>query len=154
MLPFWRYVDDILTAVPANEVNKIKDFFNRYNVNIQFTVEEEKDCSISFLELLIIRDDRMLRTDWCHKKTWSGRYLNFNSHLPITYKRNTISLLTEKILLLSEPEFHDKNFELLATTLLRNFYPRKLIDDMVGKTKLRFNVVKRKAKTLKTLLQL
>ena len=65
---FFRYVDDILTTVPKNEVNKIKDVFNKYNVNIQFTVEDEKDNSISFLELLIIREDRMLKADWYNKK--------------------------------------------------------------------------------------
>ncbi|XP_037052022.1 uncharacterized protein LOC119085679 [Bradysia coprophila] len=43
-LPFyWRFVDDIITAVPADKVNETKAEFNRYNEHIQFTVEEEQD---------------------------------------------------------------------------------------------------------------
>ena len=41
-LPFYfRYVDDIITAVPYNEIDTIKNTFNSYNHKIQFTVEEE-----------------------------------------------------------------------------------------------------------------
>lgn len=131
-LPFFiRYVDDILTAIPADKVNEIKNVFNKYNQHIQFTIEEEKNQRISFLELLCIRENQSIKTDWYHKDTWSGRYLNFNSHLPMTYKRNTVALLAEKILLLSETEFHAKNFELLRRTLKNNFYPHNLVEDII-----------------------
>lgn len=78
---------------------------------------------------MCIREDRSVKTDWFHKATWSGRYLNFKSHLPMSYKRNTVTLLAKKILELSEPEYHDKNFDLLKTTLRENLYPVKLIDE-------------------------
>lgn len=139
-LPFYiRYVDDILTAIPADKVQHIKSMFNSYNQHIQFTIEEEKNQRISFLELLCIRDNRSIKTDWYHKDTWSGRYLNFESHLPITYKRNTVALLTEKILLLSEPKFHQKNFELLRSTLKKNLYPKNLVESIIQQTKEKMN---------------
>lgn len=51
-LPFFvRYGDDILTAVREDKVNEIKFAFNRNNNHIQFTVKEERDHRISFLEL-------------------------------------------------------------------------------------------------------
>lgn len=141
-LPFFiRYVDDILTAVPVDKVNHIKSFFNSYNAHIQFTVEEEHENQISFLELMCIRENRSIKTDWYHKDTWSGRYLNFESHLPMTYKRNTVALLTEKILLLSE--FQQKNFELLRTTLKNNLYPRKLVNDIIQQTTEKINKKRR-----------
>ncbi|XP_037048989.1 uncharacterized protein LOC119083380 [Bradysia coprophila] len=138
-LPFYvRYVDDILTAVPADKVNEIKTTFNSYNQHIQFTVDVERDQKISFLELWCIRDGRSIKTDWYHKDTWSGRYLNFKSHLPTAYKRNTVTLLAEKILLLSEPEFHNKNFELLRETLAKNMYPNGLVECMIKKAHEKF----------------
>lgn len=138
-LPFyWRFVDDIITAVPADKVNEVKDAFNKYNKNIQFTVESEKDNRISFLEVLCIRDGRSIKTDWYHKDTWSGRYLNFKSHLPSTYKRNTVTLLTQKIFLLSEPEFYDKNLDLLRETLKRNLYPSGLMESLIKSSREKF----------------
>lgn len=139
-LPFYyRYVDDILTAVPADKILETRLAFCNYNPNIQFTVEEEDNNQcISFLEVLCIRVDRSIKTDWFHKTTWSGRYLNFLSNLPITYKRNTVSLLATKILTLSEPEFHAKNFELLRATLKRNLYPKRLVDNIIDNTKMKF----------------
>lgn len=126
-----------MTAVPEDKINETKVLFNKYNKHIQFTIEEEVNQRISFLDVTCIRDNRAIKTDWFHKSTWSGRYLNFKSHLPMTYKKNTIALLAEKILLLSEPEFHSKNFELLRSTLLKNQYPKKLIEKTIEKVKVK-----------------
>lgn len=79
LLFFWRYVDEILTH---REVDEIKTAFNMNNFNIQFTVEGEVDGKIPFLEVVCIRRDRSIVTDWFHQETWFGRYLNYKSHLP------------------------------------------------------------------------
>ena len=134
---FWRYVDDILTAVPEDKVDEILQAFNDYNSNVQFTIEEESNNKISFLELVVIRDGCSIKLDWYHKPSWSGRYMNFESHLPLAYKKNTVSLLTEKILTLSDPEFHEQNFRLLRDTLRSNGYPSKLTEDIIRRTKLK-----------------
>lgn len=73
-------------------------------------------------------------TDWYHKETWSGRYMNFSSNLPLSYKRNTISILTEKIIKLSHKKFHSKNFKLLRKTLKDNGYPLKIINQQIEST--------------------
>ncbi|XP_037034378.1 uncharacterized protein LOC119073176 [Bradysia coprophila] len=63
LLFYWRYVDDIITGVPADKVNEMKDAFNKYNKHIQFTVEEELNQRISFLEVLCIRHNRSIKID-------------------------------------------------------------------------------------------
>lgn len=78
-----------------------------------------------------------MKTDWFHKETWSGRYLNFNSTLPFSYKRNTVKILTDKILELSDREFHAKNFQLLTDTLVRNGYPKPFINEIIRQTRTR-----------------
>lgn len=109
--------------------------FNSFNESIQFTVEIEKDRKIAFLDLWIIRSEAgSIKTDWHHKETWSGRYLNFDSNMPFSYKRNTIKILTDKIIQLSDPEFHKKNFELMTNTLVNNGYPKKFIRQTVERT--------------------
>ena len=51
---FFRYVDDIITAVPANKIDTILNTFNSYNHKIQFTTEKESDGKICFLDVLIV----------------------------------------------------------------------------------------------------
>lgn len=131
---FFRFVDDIYTAVPTEKKEEMLKAFNTYNNRIQFTKEEETDQKLAFLDTLCIRDGQRIKTNWYHKSTWSGRYLNYKSHLPIIYKRNTISILTNKILDLADPEFHKENFTLLRNTLTNNGYPRKLVNDIIQTT--------------------
>lgn len=127
------YVDDIITAVHKDSVQHILKTFNDTNKNIQFTIEEEHENKIPFLDLLLIRGPNgKIATDWFHKKTWSGRYLDYNSWLPMTYKKNTVGILTQKILTLSDPDFHQKNFKILQQTLISNNYPIKLIKQIIN----------------------
>lgn len=135
-LPFYsRYVDDSSTACPLNKTDELRRIFNSYNENLQFTIEVEKDDKIPFLDCMLHRQKNgLIKTNWFHKNTWSGRYLNFHSHLPFNYKRNTIMILTDKVLKLADRTFHDENFKLIVETLKKNGYPEKLITSTMEKT--------------------
>lgn len=54
--------------------------------------------------------------------------------MPQKYKENTISMLTRKVLELSDERFQAKNFELIRKTLLSNGYPLKLINRIMQNT--------------------
>ena len=55
---FWyRYVDDILTALPSNEIDNFKQHINSINSNIQFVSETEIDAKISYLDMNIKRNE-------------------------------------------------------------------------------------------------
>ena len=135
---FFRYVDDINTAVPSHKKQEILEKFNAYDRRLQFTIEEEINNKIPFLDVMCVRNGQSIKTNWYHKSTWTGRYLNYKSHLPMLYKTNTISILTRKILELADPEYHPENFALLHHTLMKNGYPKKLIDDIIQRTKAQF----------------
>jgi len=75
---------------------------------------------------MINRDGKFI-FDWFHKSTYSGRLLNFHSKHPMSQKRGIITNSTDKILLLSNPEFHQKNFFFLINNLLTNNYPLEMI---------------------------
>ena len=137
---YFRYVDDVITALNEDDINTFLEDINSYHRNLKFTKEIENNGKIAFLDTLLIREvNGSISTNWYHKPTWSGRYLNFESWLPISYKRNTISLLSEKILNLSDKKFHDENFKLLTKTLLENNYPKKMIKEIIFKTKSKKN---------------
>ncbi|XP_018376444.1 PREDICTED: uncharacterized protein LOC108769756, partial [Trachymyrmex cornetzi] len=86
-LPFYfRYVDDILTAVPIDSIDHVLTVFNSFHERLQFTLENGVD-KINFLDLTLIKNKDRLEMDWYHKPTFSGRYLNFLSAHPLSQKR-------------------------------------------------------------------
>ena len=52
-----RYVDDVLTAIPADQVDGMLVHINSINQNIQFTSEREEGHVIPFLDVTILHND-------------------------------------------------------------------------------------------------
>jgi hypothetical protein len=131
-LPFYfRYVDDIVMAVPNNLIEFTLLTFNSFHPRLQFTIEIGGD-TINFLDNTIIKRNNVLEFDWYHKPTFSGRYLNFLSAHPLSQKRGTIMEMVDRAFLLSDPHFHKKNIELIIGVLLNNDYPVQLIFETVN----------------------
>ncbi|XP_046491078.1 uncharacterized protein [Neodiprion pinetum] len=125
---YFRYVDDIVTAVPSDKVAEMLSVFNSFHPRLQFTSELESNHRISFLDVLIINDNQFIKTDWFHKATWSQRYLNYHSHHPRSYKIGTINCLVDRAIRLSSMEFHKKNLSLIQQVLSKNDYPPRLLN--------------------------
>ena len=67
--------------------------YNSRHQNIKFTFEEEHNNKIAFLDISITRVGNELQTFLLRKKTLSGVYLNFNSHLPSEHKKGLLYTL-------------------------------------------------------------
>ena len=93
---FWkRYVDDVLTAIPADRVYEMLAHINSINHNIQFILEREGH--ISFLDVKIMHnDDGSLFTKVYHKPTHTDQYLQFSSHHPTAHKQAVVSTLLKR----------------------------------------------------------
>jgi len=127
-LPFYyRYVDDIILTAPSDSFDQILHAFNAQYNRLQFTIEIERDKRISFLDLIFINENGKLIFDIFHKPTFSGRYLSYYSHHPIIHKKGTIFGMTDKIISLSHPKYHQKNFTETINLLLKNGYPIEFI---------------------------
>ena len=66
---------------------------NSCHTNIQFTHEEESNNKISFLDVYATRMNNKLVTSLNRKKTFTGAYMNYNSFLPLKYKKGLIHTL-------------------------------------------------------------
>ncbi|XP_050517473.1 uncharacterized protein LOC126892084 [Diabrotica virgifera virgifera] len=142
--PFlYQYVDDLITAVPRNEVQSTLGIFNSYNTHLQFTVEEEdSDSSVPFLDTRVVRtDNNIICLDWYRKDTNSGRLIPFHSYHPMKQKINTIIGMKNRILKISHLSFKEKNLKLLFDTLIENCYPSKLLKKLLYSNELRNETV-------------
>ena len=76
-----------------DHVKKFFKYMNSRHPNIQFTCEVESNNKIYFLDISVTRINNKLTTSLYCKKTFSGVYLNFNSFLPMDYKKGLIHTL-------------------------------------------------------------
>ena len=126
-----RYVDDVFCYFD-NE-HKSKQFFNHLNhqhPNIQFTIENEKDGKLAFLDVIVDRNSRNVATTSIFRKfTFTGLMLNFLSYSPMSYKLSLIGTLVHRIYMICNTwdTFHD-NIEALKHILKRNLFPPRVID--------------------------
>ena len=128
---YFRYVDDICTAVEPSKIDSIVKQFNSFHPRLQFTSEFGGD-EISFLDVTISIIGNGFGVDWYRKPTFSGRFLNFYSNHPIAQKRGTIFSLVDRTILLSDVRFHTQNLTLIINILLDNDYPLSFIFDTIN----------------------
>ena len=80
-----RYVDDILADFDNEQDSLI--FLNNRHPNIKFTLEEQNNHSIAFLDVFISGiNNQNLTLPTYHKLTYTGLFLNFKSFTSFSYK--------------------------------------------------------------------
>ena len=125
-----KYVDDILAIVKSNEVEEILKALNDYHDKLQFTVEQEEDGSIPYLDMKIYSKDNKIITNWYCKPTASGRIINYHSTQPHNQKINTAYNLINKVLTIIHEQFIIENIKKLKTILKSNDYPLYIIKNL------------------------
>ena len=79
ILFYYRYVDDICTALPPSQIDVLLERFNSFHARLQFTVERGGK-TINFLDVTVSVNNNRFNFDWYRKSTFSGRFLNFHSN--------------------------------------------------------------------------
>ena len=72
-----KYVDDLFGIIKTSAINTFLTSLNSFHPQIKFTVEEEENGRISYLDTTIIRHEKSLKVNWYQKPTASGRLINF-----------------------------------------------------------------------------
>ena len=134
-IPFLKkYVDDIITAVPANLIDETLHIFNSIHNKIQFTTETESNCSVPFLDMLVIREGTSIMTDWYIKPTASGRYISFHSFHSMKMKINVILNMKNRVMRLSHPIYQLNNLKKLVDIMRENSFPLPLLNKLIYST--------------------
>lgn len=128
----YQYVDDLILSIPHNGKDEILNVFNSFNEHIQFTIEEENDRSVPFLDTKVIRtDNNVIKLDWYRKPTSSGRYIHYKSNHDWQMKINVIKNLRNRIVRIAHPDYQRSSLQKLYGILRDNGYPHGLLKRLI-----------------------
>jgi hypothetical protein len=128
---FRRYVDDSFVLFNSRDhIVPFLDYLNSKHPNIKFTFEiENDDKTLPFLDISIKRVNGNFETFVYRKPTFTGLFTNFESFLPIAYKKGFIfSLLFRYFNICFSYQIFHAELEKFKKLLLQNGYPKFFID--------------------------
>ena len=127
-----RYVDDSFVIIKKDAVSSFHDALNSIDPKIAFTIEEENNGQISFLDTLVSRKNGVTSIDVYRKPT--DRYLDFSSHHELKHKVCAAStLLFRAANLPSTIEGKRRETSHVTEALKANGYPSIVISNILKK---------------------
>ena len=134
-LYFKRYVDD--TIAFFNDIshgNRFLSHINSLHPNIKFTIEQEVNNFLPFLDIRITRDNNNFTTSVYRKDTFSGMGQNFYSSTDNKFKLNTCrTLLFRAYEICSNWSLFHKEIEFLSKFFIQNSFPTNVFPKIVNK---------------------
>ena len=127
-LAYFRYVDD--TFALFNNERESRSFLDRLSLlhpSLKFTMEEEKDLMLPFLDVLVERRRRSFITSVYRKPTFSGEYVHWHSFAPTKRKMNIISCLVSRAVRICSPSKIDDEIENILSIFLNLCYPEHMV---------------------------
>lgn len=111
------------------------DKLNSIHPMIQFTMEEEVDGAINYLDITICHSHNGggFLTKWYHKPMASNRILNFYSNHPRHVVLNTAKNFIRRVFQLSSACFHADYVTKIVVILEKNNFPSKFIGESLNK---------------------
>ena len=124
-----RYVDDTFCILRKGSTEELLHHLNRVRLTIKFTVEQEEDGALPFLNTLLRRRrDGSLDVSVYRKPMHTDRYLHFESHHPTHVKRGVVRCLHDRARgVISTQDNLQKEVDHLARVLKQNGYPANFI---------------------------
>jgi len=130
----FRFVGVLFLLFPNEEsAQKFFKTVNSIHESIKFTLEEESNGKLAFLDVLLMRDSKdNVLTSVYRKPTHTGLYMKFNSFVPNRYKRNLVmSLLQRAYDIGSSYKIIHEEFQQIKKMLAKIVYPGSYIDNCI-----------------------
>ena len=94
---FGRYVDDNIAAFEnREEAQYFLSYLNSLHPNITFTMEDEVEGTLPFLDILITRHESLISTSVYRKTTHSGIYSHYSSFIAYRMEQQLIYTLVDR----------------------------------------------------------
>ena len=132
-----RYLDDcfIIWDTNIDTPKNLLTILQTLHKSIKFTMEESTN-SISFLDIKVIIENNKIVTDLYQKPTDSQQYVHFKScHPPHTKRNIPFNLARRTCTIVEENKSRDDKLGNLKIVLLKQGYPKSLIENSIEKAK-------------------
>ena len=137
-----RYVDDIFCLfTDPSQAQQFLNFLNSVDPSTKFDIELESIGRLEFLDTVVSHtvNSQYPEISTRVKNTDNGLFYHFGSFIPDIYRRNLISCLCYRIYnIASSYHILHENFQTLTRKLLKNGFPRWLIELEIGKVMAKF----------------
>ena len=127
---YFRYLDDtFLLFRQKSHCDKFLAYLNSKHSSIRFTVECEENNCLSFLDVLVKRENKGFSTSVFRKNTFSGLGMSFYSHCCKLFKINGIKTLLHRAFNVcsSNLEFR-KEISFLRNYFFKNGFPHRIFN--------------------------
>ena len=86
-----RFVDDVYSIVKRTQLENFFHHINNLHQNIKFTMEEESNGELAFLDTLLKRNNGEISVLVYRKPTHTDQYLHYSSHHQTSCKESVVS---------------------------------------------------------------
>ena len=124
-----RFVDDTFCIIKRDRIEAFHKHINSLEDKIKFTIEEEQDGKLPFLDTLLKRnEDGSISVLVYRKPTHTDQYLNYNSNHPSQTKDAVISALFRRAKdIISEKKDLEQENDRIVNVLMENDYDKRTI---------------------------
>jgi len=137
---YFRYVDDCFALFDNRGMAlEFLRLLNGMHPSLFFTMEEESNDKLSFLDVLVLRNGHSFLTTLYRKPTFTGLYIQWQSFSAKRQKLALICSLTTRAKRLCSPSLLPEELEKLRNIFISNGYPLTIVDrymELVLKDKL------------------
>ena len=91
-----RFVDDVYSILKRTHLENFFHHINSLHQNIKFTMEEESNEELAFLDTLLKRNNGEISVLVYRKPTHTDQYLHYSSHHQTSCKERAYSIITNK----------------------------------------------------------
>ena len=130
---YFRYLDDtFLLFRQKSQCKKFLDYLNSKHGSIKFTLEHEENNCLSFLDVLVKRENSEFSTSVFRKNTFSGLAMSYFSHCCKLFKINGVKTLLHRAFNICSSNFaFRKEISFLKNCFFKNGFPYKIFNKEV-----------------------
>ena len=124
-----RYVDDTFVIWPhgPDRLRSFHQHLNKQHPKIQFTVEEEKDDQLPFLDVLVSKEGGRLLTSVYRKPTHTERYIPYHSHHHPRTTTGVLRCMRDRACNICHPTKMQQEMDHLNQVFQANGFPENLV---------------------------
>ena len=124
-----RFVDDVYSIIKRMQLENFFHHINNFHQNIMFTMEEESNGEVAFLDTLSKWNNGEISVLVYRKSTHTDQYLHYSSHHQTSCKESVASSLFNKAcsIMTNKDDLHKENAR-IKQVLKENGYRESIIN--------------------------